>query len=136
MTCSAPAEVATAVIALITGAGLVLFAWMARERDLRRQMRKKPDLAPFDSNPEGDDPATFTGWGKVTFRRLPTEAPKLPNSGYPLTHEEVEALNEDVRRYCRADDLSAEGLKRRHPRPMQHVRWASPNNLPRTDTGD
>lgn len=96
--------IATHALAFLFGGMLVALAWHANTRDTRQPKQEPP--AGFDSDPmmESDDEATSApefrkrlgetiaaDITKIVMREVMDAKPPR-NSGYPLTHEETEAM--------------------------------------------
>lgn len=120
--------IATHALAFLFGGMLVALAWHANTRDTRQPKQEPP--AGFDSDPmmESDDrPFRSVGhlFGRYGHFGTPIvgtavvpepSANPLPNSGYPLTHEETEAMLAEC--------------------PPKSAPAGTGVNSPKTDTGD
>lgn len=150
--------IATHALAFLFGGMLVALAWHANTRDTRQPKQEPP--AGFDSDPMmdqdfGDNIVGFRGVEFIPNFGPRANAPRadktLPNSGYPLSDEEVEAWLAD----CLAPPYQTHEIgpcrvpkgtfpERAEPRydercgcePVPEDCKAFGINSPKTDTGD
>lgn len=120
--------IASHALAFLFGGMLVALAWHANTRNTRKPKQEPP--AGFDSDPmmESDDEAASASEFKKRLAqaiaadltslamRTAKRAKSLPNPGYPLTHEETEAMLAEC--------------------PPKSAPAGTGVNSPKTDTGD
>lgn len=149
--------IATHALAFLFGGMLVALAWHANTRDTRQPKQEPP--AGFDSDPmmDSDFGDNIVGFRGVEF--IPNFGPRanamraakpLPNSGYPLTHEETEAMLSECPQPSVVADIGLCKIpkgtfpERAEPRydercgcePVPEDCKAFGINSPKTDTGD